>query len=554
MAALFAIFLVLSCSGDADKDGGKKIENQETVEYINKICRTKPQEALDLLDKAEKTHEMRLVKINVLRSMIYLNAYYDTTKAMDYAMKAYNDPTIKNDTLPRITITRMLTALNYALSRYSQACAMATEGSGLAYAVGDQEALAYFYQFIAFTKHELGEYMTSYDYSGRSIKIYNEIISKQKHWVYYSDLFFVMLKEMQYLNDDGRYKEALDKIGPCEETLKQMATIPDTPEGLLDKHTAQYLSIACCVYYNNGNKSKADEGYRRMIATDYVATPGGQNVPAMYEALSGRYKEALDRTEKEIAAFKGKDTINTLYVNEVLQNGMTASLKLGYHERANNYMRRILGIKDSIYLRNQNQMALELSEIYETRDKDIQLIEKDLLLERNRLFLIMAAIIIVLALAAIALIIRYNRIIQKKNKAALRNIEEKLRLMQMVNSERTENKENAEERKLFDRIDNTIREKQLFLQPDFTRDTICLMLNINKAQLSSVVKTYANCSFPTYINRLRLTYAIELMKSHPMYSIEAIANECGMERVNFHRRFVEEFGITPSEFKKQHTD
>lgn len=48
--------------------------------------------------------------------------------------------------------------------------------------------------------------------------------------------------------------------------------------------------------------------------------------------------------------------------------------------------------------------------------------------------------------------------------------------------------------------------------------------------------------------------AIELMKRHPMCSIEAIANECGMERVNFHRRFVEEFGITPSEFKKQHID
>lgn len=27
--------------------------------------------------------------------------------------------------------------------------------------------------------------------------------------------------------------------------------------------------------------------------------------------------------------------------------------------------------------------------------------------------------------------------------------------------------------------------------------------------------------------------AIELMKRHPMCSIEAIANECGMERVNF---------------------
>ena len=132
----------------------------------------------------------------------------------------------------------------------------------------------------------------------------------------------------------------------------------------------------------------------------------------------------------------------------------------------------------------------------------------------------------------------------------VRFIEEKLHLMQMANREKVENKDNAEDQALFEHIDNTIREQQLFLQPDFSRDSLCQMLNINKTQCSSVIKTYANSSFPTYINRLRLNHAIELMKRYPQYSIEAIANECGMERANFHRRFVEEFGITPSEYKK----
>ena len=162
----------------------------------------------------------------------------------------------------------------------------------------------------------------------------------------------------------------------------------------------------------------------------------------------------------------------------------------------------------------------------------------------------MAAIIIVISIAAIVRITIYYRIIQKKNKAMVRNIEEKLRLMQMTNRGMDENKNNTEEQDLFVRIDKTIREQQLFLQPDFSRDILCQTFNINKAQCSSIFKTYANCSFPTYINRLRLNHAIELMKRYPQYSIEAIAKDCGMERANFHRRFVEEFGITPSEFKK----
>lgn len=555
MAVFIAIFLVISCENTEEKDSAVnksdriKEENQMAA-YINKICRTKPDEALDLLDKAEMSHKMRTVKVNLLRAMTYVDGYYDINKGLEYAMKAYNDPSIKNDTLPKITITRMLTALNYALSRFSQACSMATEGSALAYAVGDKEAIAYFYQFIAFTKYELGDHGEAYRYFDRSIKLYKQLTDEQPHWVYVSDMFAVQLKEIQYLNDEGRHHEALAKTADCEATLKRLTTFPDLADGLHDKFTAQYLSVACCVYYNTGNKAKAEDGYRRMMATEYVKSDLGQNTAAIYQVLSGRYKEALERTQKEDASYKDKDTVNTLFIDEVLSNGLAASQRLGYYNRANSYYNRILSLKDSINLRNQKQTAMELSVIYETRDKDIQLIEKDAVIKRNRMFLVMAAIIIVLSLTAIVLIIRYNRIIQRKNKAVVRSIEEKLQLIQIANHSRTENKDDSADRQLFERIDNAIREKQFFLQADFTRDTLCQMLNINKTQCSSVIKAYANCSFPTYVNRLRLNHAIELMKRYPQYSIEAIANDCGMERANFHRRFIEEFGITPSEFKK----
>ena len=556
MAVFIAIFLVISCGNTEVKDNNDvtksdriKEENQMAA-YINKICRTKPDEALDLLDKAEMSHKMRTVKVNLLRAMTYVDGYYDLDKGLEYAMKAYNDPTIKNDTLPKITITRMLTALNYALSRFSQACSMATEGSALAYAVGDKEAIAYFYQFIAFTKYELGDHGEAYRYFDRSIKLYKQLTDEQPHWVYVSDMFVVQLKEIQYLNDEGRHREALAKTDDCKATLKRLTTFPDLADGLHDKFTAQYLSVACCVYYNTGNKAKAEDGYRRMMATEYVKSDLGQNTPAIYQVLSGRYKEALERTQKEDASYKDKDTVNTLFIDEVLNNGLAASQRLGYNNRANSYYNRILSLKDSINLRNQKQTAMEMSVIYETRDKDIQLIEKDAVIKRNRMFLVMAAIIIVLSLTAIVLIIRYNRIIQRKNKAVVRSIEEKLQLIQIANHSRSENKDDSADRQLFERIDNAIREKQLFLQADFTRDTLCQMLNINKTQCSSVIKAYANCSFPSYINRLRLNHAIELMKRYPQYSIEAIANDCGMERANFHRRFIEEFGITPSEFKK----
>lgn len=43
----------------------------------------------------------------------------------------------------------MLSTIHYAMSNFSQACTMASEGSELAYGIGDQETLAYFYQYDA---------------------------------------------------------------------------------------------------------------------------------------------------------------------------------------------------------------------------------------------------------------------------------------------------------------------------------------------------------------------------------------------------------------------
>lgn len=560
MTIAFVMLLCTACSQDkrvgssagssAAASANPPSDSLYTAEYINKICRTKPQEALTLLDEAEKTHKMRTVKINVLRTMIYVNAYYDTKKGMEYAMKAYNDPSIKNDTLPRITVTRVLTALNYAISRFAQACTMATEGSELAHAVGDDEALAYFYQFIAFTKYELGDHEESYRYFDRSITLYRDIIDKTPHWVYVSDMLFLMLQEMKYLNGEGRYREALAKTAACEETISRLASFPDIAEGLLDKTTAQYLSMACCVFYNAGSKARAEAAYRKMLATDYVKSDMGQNVPALYEVLCGRYKEALERTVKEEELYRNRDTLNTVYIDEVLCNGLEACQGLGDYKRANSYFRRILSIKDSINLRNQKQAAMELSEIYESRDKDIQLIEKDALLLHNRIFLGVSFVIIAIAIGVIVAGIRYNRIIQRKNKAVVLNIEEKLQLMQLAEKGRADNPQDQAEHELFEYIDKTIREQQLYLQSDFSRDALCQMMNINKTQCSTLFKKYAQCTFPSYLNRLRLNHAVVMMKEHPDYSMEAIANECGLERVTFHRRFVEQFGITPAEFKK----
>ena len=57
MAAIIAIFLAMSCTNTGDNSNAdnaevRKIEENKLADHIHKICRTKPDVALDLLDKA----------------------------------------------------------------------------------------------------------------------------------------------------------------------------------------------------------------------------------------------------------------------------------------------------------------------------------------------------------------------------------------------------------------------------------------------------------------------------------------------------------------------
>ena len=162
------------------------------------------------------------------------------------------------------------------------------------------------------------------------------------------------------------------------------------------------------------------------------------------------------------------------------------------------------------------------------------------------------------------MMVYYNRIIRRKNKAAIFNIEEQLNMLEkMRQQDQVANVHPAmsddgqqfepcdeDEKALFDSINRAIVVDKLYLQPDISRETICDMFGIGRIQCSSLFRKYAKCSMPSYINRLRLNDSIVLMHEHPEYSIEAIAHACGFERQNFYRRFVERYGITPSEYKK----
>lgn len=113
-----------------------------------------------------------------------------------------------------------------------------------------------------------------------------------------------------------------------------------------------------------------------------------------------------------------------------------------------------------------------------------------------------------------------------------------------------EAKENAD-KALFERIDQLIRNERLFLDPDFSREKLeDYQIYINRNKLTPLMKQYAEASFPTYLNNLRLDYAARLLLENPNYSVGTIAKECGIPAsTTFYTLFVKKFKVTPANFR-----
>lgn len=103
------------------------------------------------------------------------------------------------------------------------------------------------------------------------------------------------------------------------------------------------------------------------------------------------------------------------------------------------------------------------------------------------------------------------------------------------------------------RITDLVEEKQLFLIKDLKISDIARELGTNATYISACINGQMGISFPEFISRYRVEYALKLMQEHPeMSSVEVWEASGFNNEKTFFRRFRLQTGMTPAEWKKQH--
>lgn len=97
------------------------------------------------------------------------------------------------------------------------------------------------------------------------------------------------------------------------------------------------------------------------------------------------------------------------------------------------------------------------------------------------------------------------------------------------------------------RLESLCEGKLLFLEPDLTRETLCLRLNIGRTYLGMYLHS-RGLTFYQYINTLRVEYAINLMQKNPEMPIREVSELSGFRsQTTFRKVFKEVMGCLPSD-------
>ena len=683
-----------------------------TREYIENISITEPQRALQVIDETEGLGLMPQYRLDHLRSMIYQNGLNMYRYALTFSLKAYRNDSIRRHPDEALLTLELITDQYNNTGNYTESIRYAIEGIELARQTGDKASEANLLLYIAVNKRHMGLKQEAEPYIRQSVELLEKVAEGSRDWREVDDLIYLYGTIGTFALDDGEYRKAIDLLPRYHKLMEQFKACTDLPDGIYDMRLTSIYALYTSVFAADGQMDKAEEYYRKFDATEYAHTDDGNQMRFDYLLAAGRYREALQfiHADKENYRAQG-DTVNHYYVGRTLTFEAEAYMGLGDYKAAARTYKQMYDLADSLHVREKQNGVLEFAAIYETKEKEAELVEQTARLHESRMIALFTGCLVVLLGVLLWRTVRHVRIIRQKNVVMVRTVREQLaykdelfrreeevrtlqgelrqkteelnrlekarqkatqgtrqgatqeaitekkalqremqgqppqakmqvaealtgvsdvqsesmqpermqaervrpekaeseklqpevqeaevlsKVLPEMQSEQTqpEVQEEAKEevtvetseevlveasteveagaekeivtagdssaeeysevtmRGMFDRAKYVIMSRELYLRPDFSREELMELAHIPWNKFAGLFKKYTGMSFSKYTNKLRLEYATRLMEQHPEYSIEAVAEKCGISSsTTFYRLFLAEYRMTPKNFR-----
>lgn len=435
-----------------------------TIDYIEKISITEPHRALRLIDETEAIGRMPRFSLDQLRSIVYQNGLSMDRTALTYALKAYQNDSIRHYPDEMLLTLRMLTYQYNSTGNYTESIRYAIEGIELAGQRDNKEFEAIFRLYIAINKREMGLKKEAEPYLAEAVSLMEQVAEGSQVSRRVNSLIYIYGMTVTFAYEDGEYQKAIDLLPRYLRLMEQFKGCTDLFDGLYDMRLASVYIMYASVFAADGQMQKAEEYYRKFDALEYAHTGDGNQMRFEYLITTRRYREALRfiRDDKENYRAQG-DTVNYFYVDRTLRFEAESHMGLGDYKAAAHTYQQMYALADSLRLREKKNGVLEFATIYKTREKEAQIAEQAVRLRESRMIILFAGCLAVLLGALLWRTVRHVRIIRQKNIALVRTIREQLaykdELFLREEEVRTLREELRRKRECMNRMEEALPEK-----------------------------------------------------------------------------------------------
>ena len=325
-------------------------------------------------------------------------------------------------------------------------------------------------------------------------------------------------------------------------------------------YTAQANCFLAKAYADMGDEDTARHYITLFEESDYGKTFSGRMMASNTWVVLGDYDKMLaiyDLADKRL----GNDTMNHDFAS-MLHNRAFAAEAAGDYQAATDYWHRYVSIKEKLDRKQQEGQAYHYAARYKLQEEHMNTEREQAKAKHNESLAWAGFILVILSVVFIIRLLIQRRAINRKNRVLTEQIREtmKYKKNESQNSKRqtptskpqTQDVEALDDKQLFEYLGDIIRNEELFLNPNFSRQLLMDRFHINERRIGAA---FSCCEgLPDFIRDLRLEYACQLITDNPEMSISDVATASGFSNLTvFGRDFKRKYEVTPTYFRSQMT-
>ena len=402
-------------------------------------------------------------------------------------------------------------------------------------------------------------------------------IMEQSDYIYkYDNLRYNYNVLVIFLEEDQRYEEELRVLDRLEAIATASTGDEQYDMQLLDDKALKSVYAHRAVALNRlGRTGEAEAAYQRFLKiADMFSRDNYLIMPYLFDLH--RYDDIIRMNRRREQAYRKRGDTISYHMRTIKRSLAHAYWAKGDWRTAAGLYADLASITDSIKEREQQSAAVELAAVYDLNEKNQRIMEQEAALKRRTLLALSltAGSLLLGVLLVVAWVSRHR--IGERNEALVAKVDDLMQAESLLQAERAARAEledklarlpqpapappatgtdadarRQENHALFLRMDAEVREHELYIDPDFGRDQLTRLAGVDKNRLAEIIRENTSSHLSDYLNNIRVTHAIGVMRRNAHYALHAVASESGFGNMTtFTNAFKRYTGLTPAQYRK----